>query len=294
MTTSDAPALTADEIDAIEREVQRVASSCAADQAAYVVDMTGRIIPRLLATVSALSAQLAAYRGACTCEPPVSTKHGTGFVIDPDCPVHAPYTQGWQDAGRIAELERQLGVATSLASMRERSLNEARAQRDEAMERAKTAEHARQDAEEERSYFCDRLKTAERERDAVRVSLREAYAACTKRAEERDKAQWYFDQAMMDDVEAREDMAGALGMSWDGCDPFGWPEIIARANESATTMKALKARATAAEARVKALEEKARDLLNAHHHSHGDEWADALRAALSPPPQDAANEGTPS
>lgn len=88
-------------------------------------------------------------------------------------------------------------------------------------------------------------------------TVRELSAACQKRAQERDDARGANDIKCMIDLETREAVAGALGMSWDGCDPFKWPELIARANELRTTLKMRpdwKARATQAEAALAAAE----------------------------------------
>ncbi|MBP2290766.1 hypothetical protein [Azospirillum rugosum] len=121
-----------------------------------------------------------------------------------------------------------------------------------------------------------RVKDLEVERERWKGTVRELSAACQKRAEERDDARGSYDNKCMDDMEHRESMAGALGMSWDGCDPFEWPEIIARGNELRTTLKMRpewKARATQAEAD--------RDALRAAQPDIARELAEALNGVFN-------------
>ncbi|MGY0790891.1 hypothetical protein ACW7BJ_16115 [Azospirillum argentinense] len=96
-----------------------------------------------------------------------------------------------------------------------------------------------------------RVAELEAAQERATGTIRELSAACHARAEERNEARYLHTNAVVEDLENREAMAGALGMSWDGCDPFKWPEIIARANELRTTLKMRpdwQARATQAEA----------------------------------------------
>ncbi|HYE49979.1 MAG TPA: hypothetical protein VEB20_10355 [Azospirillaceae bacterium] len=71
----------------------------------------------------------------------------------------------------------------------------------------------------------------------AREQIRNAYAACRARADERDEAQMRVGQMEMEDFDRRCDLSEVLGCFDEDNMPADWETLIARVRELRTTLR---------------------------------------------------------